>query len=107
MKAEPNHLVVRSLLGVYRQFQAVLPAAGYDLSKLTTNGAGSHTLKVYECDPLLNDLSAGAVVVMPTDFDTWHLRDNRAALFIATSIFRRDRGNPFISEPPESLERLC
>lgn len=106
MKAELDHPAVQSVLGVYRAFQAVLSAAGYDVAKLTMNGAGSHTLKIYERDTLLNDLSAGSGVVMPTDFDTWHLRDNRPALFIATPILKRYQGNPFIAEPPESLERL-
>ena len=60
----------------------------------------------YERDSVLNDLSAGSGVVMPTDFDTWHLRQNRPALFIATPILKRYQGNPFIAEPPELLERL-
>ena len=37
----------------------------------------------------MNDLAAGSGVVMPTDFDTEHLRDNRPALFIATPILKR------------------
>ncbi len=106
MKAELDHPAVQAVLDVYRKFQAVLVATGYDLTKLTMNGAGSHTLKIYERDSVLNDLSAGSGVVMPTDFDTWHLRQNRPALFIATPILKRYQGNPFIAEPPELLERL-
>jgi len=106
MKAELDHPAVQSVLDIYQRFQSVLSAAGYDISKLTMNGAGSHTLKIYEKDNVLNDLSAGSGVVMPTDFDTWHLRDNRPALFIATPILKRYQGNPFVAEPPELLERL-
>lgn len=106
MKAELEHPAVQAVLAVYRRFRIVLVEAGYDPNKLTMNGAGSHTLKIYERDNVLNDLSAGSGVVMPTDFDTWHLRANRPALFIATPILKRYAGNPFIAEPPELLERL-
>ncbi len=56
--------------------------------QLTFNGAGSHTLAIYHDDHTMNDLSAGSGVVMPLDFDTRYLADNRPALFIATPILK-------------------
>jgi D-serine deaminase-like pyridoxal phosphate-dependent protein len=80
---------VREVLAVYRGFIDGARAQGVDLAGLTLNGAGSHTLKIYERDNTMNDLSAGSGVVMPTDFDTYHLSENRPALFIATPILKR------------------
>ena len=80
---------VQGVLAIYKSFLSVASAAGIDVSSLTLNGAGSHTLGIYEKDDTMNDLSAGSGVVMPTDFDTWHLRDNKPALFIATPILKQ------------------
>ncbi|NJN50587.1 MAG: DSD1 family PLP-dependent enzyme [Gammaproteobacteria bacterium] len=63
--------------------------AAIDSSKLTLNGAGSHTLALYETDRTMNDLSAGSGVVKPTDFDTAHLATHEPALFIATPVLKR------------------
>ncbi len=106
LKADLNHPAVKSVLEIYTSFVEVLASAGFNPQELTLNGAGSHTLKIYEQDRLMNDLSAGSGVVMPTDFDTHHLLAHRPALFIATPILKRYQNNPFIEEPPESLERL-
>ena len=106
LKADLNHPAVKSVLEIYTSFVEVLASAGFNPQELTLNGAGSHTLKIYEQDQLMNDLSAGSGVVMPTDFDTHHLLAHRPALFIATPILKRYQNNPFIEEPPESLERL-
>ena len=73
---------------------------------MSFNGAGSHTLKIYEKDDTMNDLSAGSAVVMPTDFDTYHLKGNRPACFIATPILKRYEGNPFLQTPSKDMERL-
>jgi D-serine deaminase-like pyridoxal phosphate-dependent protein len=79
----------RAVLDAYRGFVDVAREAGHDPAALTLNGAGSHTLRLYEGDTLLNDLSAGSGVVKPTDFDTALLAGNRPALFIATPILKR------------------
>ncbi|MEE4299140.1 MAG: DSD1 family PLP-dependent enzyme [Pseudomonadales bacterium] len=80
---------VQAALGIYRGFVDVARAAGHDPSRLTLNGAGSHTLRLYERDGLMNDLAAGSGIVKPTDFDTALLEDNQPALFIATPILKR------------------
>ena len=76
----------RSPLEVSTQFARQLGAA---TSNLTLNGAGSHTLRIYELDNTMNDLAAGSGVVMPTDFDTHHLHANQPAVFIATPVLKR------------------
>ena len=106
MKASLDHPAVRSVLNVYQGFLDNARTAGVELDRLTLNGAGSHTLRIYERDKTMNDLSAGSAVVMPTDFDTFHLTDNLPALFIATPILKRYDGNPLIPEAPQNMQRL-
>ncbi len=106
LKAELNHPAVQSVLSLYRGYLDTLRHAGIPLDGLTLNGAGSHTLRIYEKDTTMNDLSAGSGVVMPTDFDTYHLAGNLPAVFIATPILKRYDGNPFIADPPPDMERL-
>src|SRR5690606_22995709 len=55
----------------------------------TLNGAGSHTLRIYQRDRTMNDLSAGSGVVKPSDFDTFHLADAVPAVFIAAPVLKR------------------
>jgi len=52
--------------------------------RITLNGAGSPTYRLYEHVDLLNDLSVGSAMVKPTDFDLDTLADHVPALFIAT-----------------------
>ena len=85
----PDEPAVRDALAIYRGFVDVLRDAGHEPERLTLNGAGSHTLRLYERDGLMNDLSAGSGVVKPTDFDTALLAENEPALFIATPILKR------------------
>jgi len=59
---------------------------------LTLNGAGSPTYRLYENEPLLNDISVGSALVKPTDFDLPILRDHRPAAFIATPVLKVSRG---------------
>jgi D-serine deaminase-like pyridoxal phosphate-dependent protein len=106
LQADLNHPAVRQVLALYRGHMARLQSVGLQPEKLTLNGAGSHTLKIYERDKTMNDLSAGSGVVMPTDFDTHHLRNNRPALFIATPILKRYPGNPLMPDPPLDMQRL-
>lgn len=106
LKADLSHPAVNQVLGIYRGFIDRAQLGGYDPDKLVLNGAGSHTLKIYEKDNTMNDLSAGSGVVMPTDFDTYHLTDHQPALFIATPILKRYQQNPFTDEPPAGMEQV-
>ncbi|XOV85566.1 MAG: alanine racemase [bacterium] len=106
LKADLTHPAVIQVLSVYRGFIDRARQAGYNPEKLVLNGAGSHTLKIYEKDNTMNDLSAGSGVVMPTDFDTYHLTDHQPALFIATPILKRYAKNPFMADPPAGMEQL-
>ena len=105
-KAQLQDKSVQDVLAVYRGFKESLANSGLDYRGMTFNGAGSHTLKIYEKDDTMNDLSAGSAVVMPTDFDTYHLQENRPACFIATPILKRYEGNPFLQAPSKNMERL-
>lgn len=95
MGADLPHPAVQSVLGIYRGFIDRARVSGIDPSTLTLNGAGSHTLRIYERDDTMNDLAAGSGVVKPTDFDTLHLSDNQPALFIATPVLKRYDNLPF------------
>jgi D-serine deaminase-like pyridoxal phosphate-dependent protein len=106
LAADLDHPAVQSVLGVYRGFLDTVRSAGIALDGLTLNGAGSHTLRIYEKDRTMNDLAAGSGVVMPTDFDTHHLAGHLPAVFIATPILKRYEGNPFMAEPPPDMARL-
>ncbi|MFT7654849.1 MAG: D-serine deaminase-like pyridoxal phosphate-dependent protein [Limisphaerales bacterium] len=106
LKAELGHPQVREVLSKYQASIDRVKVAGYDPEKLTLNGAGSHTLKIYERDHTMNDLSAGSGVVMPTDFDTHHLSANLPGLFIATPILKHYPVNPAVPNPPEDMEQL-
>ncbi|MBT4160267.1 MAG: DSD1 family PLP-dependent enzyme, partial [Gammaproteobacteria bacterium] len=89
MQAALTHPEVKKVLDIYSGHIAVVKGAGYDPARLTLNGAGSHTLGIYQHDATMNDLAAGSGVVKPTDFDTYHLTDNLPAVFIATPILKR------------------
>ncbi len=56
--------------------------------RVTLNGAGSPTFRLYEHDTLIDDLSAGSCLVKPTDFDLDTLDGFQPALFIATPILK-------------------
>ncbi len=106
LSAELDHPAVREVLATYNGFIDSLKKFDHDPAKLTLNGAGSHTLKIYERDNTMNDLAAGSGVVMPTDFDTHHLQNHRPALFIATPILKRYSDNPIMENPPTLMERV-
>lgn len=89
LKATLDHPAVQSVLSIYRGFIDRAERKGLDVNRLTLNGAGSHTLRIYEGDRTMNDLSAGSGVVKPMDFDTYHLSQNQPALFIGTPILKR------------------
>lgn len=48
------------------------------------NTGGSKTVLTYRGDPLVNDVSAGSALLMPSDFDTPDLAGFEPAAFIAT-----------------------
>ncbi len=106
LKADLGHPAVRDVLSKYQGHIERIRAAGLDPDKLTLNGAGSHTLKIYRRDKTMNDLSAGSGVVMPTDFDTHHLEDHEPAVFIATPILKRYRKNTFMPDPPPDMAQV-
>lgn len=106
LEATLDHPEVVKVLGHYRGFIDGARSAGIAMDALTLNGAGSHTLRIYERDRTMNDLAAGSGVVMPTDFDTFHLAANVPAVFIATPILKRYEGNPFTATPPPGMERV-
>ena len=104
LAATLSHPEVQKVLANYQGFTQALKQAGHNIEKLTLNGAGSHTLGIYQNDRLMNDLSAGSGVVKPTDFDTHHLSANKPALFIGTPILKRyDQlmipGDPWFTGP--------
>ncbi len=105
-EASLDHAEVQKVLTTYRGYVEQVNATGYDASQLTLNGAGSNTIRIYEKDRLMNDLSAGSGVVMPTDFDTYHLSANKPAVFIAAPILKRYDKNPFFPEPTPDMERV-
>lgn len=88
-KADLSHPGVKAVLDRYEAAIAQARQAGFSPESLTLNGAGSHTLRIYEKDRTMNDLSAGSGLVMPTDFDTHHLLDHEPAVFIAAPILKR------------------
>ena len=88
LSAGLDHPAVRKVLAAYQGFVGQIRSRGMDPSTLTLNGAGSHTLRIYENDRTMNDLAAGSGVVKPTDFDTYHLADNLPAAFIATPVLK-------------------
>jgi len=96
-----EHPAVRDVLARYRGFieRTREHASGVTLDGLVFNGAGSHTLRIYERDRTMNDLSAGSGVVKPTDFDTFHLTDALPAVFIATPILKRYDGLELPGDP--------
>ena len=103
LRASLDDPAVQSVLGIYRGFMDNAKNAGVAVDQLTLNGAGSHTLRIYDSDNTMNDLAAGSGVVKPTDFDTYHLTENLPAFFIATPILKRyDRlkvaGDPWIAD---------
>ncbi len=106
LKADLQHPAVQQVLAQYGGCIDRLRAAGFAAERMTLNGAGSHTLRIYERDRTMNDLAAGSGVVKPADFDTFHLADNVPALFIATPILKRYDGNPFLENPPPDMARL-
>ncbi|MEM7099311.1 MAG: alanine racemase [Pseudomonadota bacterium] len=106
MQADLRHPAVQSVLSVYDGYIDQIKQNQIDPTTLTLNGAGSHTLKIYEYDHRMNDLSAGSGVVMPTDFDTHHLNDHQPAVFIATPILKRYPKNPVMPAPPQNMDQV-
>ncbi len=94
MAARLDHASVQNVLARYRGCIDYTRQNHAELfsDRLTFNGAGSHTFKIYEKDDTMNDLAAGSGVVKPTDFDTHHLQEHLPAVFIATPVLKRYEG---------------
>ena len=60
--------------------------------ELTFNSGGSTTYRLYKDIPLINDISAGSGLVMPTDFDVATLDDHVPAFFIAAPVLKKRPG---------------
>lgn len=98
-----EHPAVQAVIKTYTGFLDQARGRNIRIEDLTLNGAGSHTLGIYEKDKLMNDLAAGSGVVKPLDFDTYHLAENVPALFIGTPILKQyDRlrvpGDPWLAD---------
>jgi D-serine deaminase-like pyridoxal phosphate-dependent protein len=77
-------------LAIYRGFLDRLAARAPQVAagQLTLNGAGSPTFRLHGANSPLNDISAGSVLVKPTDFDLPLLEDFEPAAFIATPVLK-------------------
>ena len=70
--------------------QSRFPSLVHD--RLTFNGAGSPTFRLYEGDAVVNDLSAGSCLMKPTHYDLPMLADFEASSFIASPVLKRAAG---------------
>ena len=82
-----EHPALQAVLGSYEAHLERALDLGIERRSLTLNGAGSHTLPLYQKDTVLNDLSAGSALVMPSDFDTPQLSSHQQAMFIACLLY--------------------
>ncbi|MBE9539732.1 MAG: alanine racemase [Proteobacteria bacterium] len=57
------------------------------------NGAGSPTLRYYEGDTVVNDLSAGSCLMKPTHYDLPILEDFEPSAFIASPVLKHLQGS--------------
>lgn len=67
--------------------------------ELILNGGGSKTYRFYQKNnKIVNDVSVGSALVMPTDFDVSTLTEHKPAFFIAAPILKRLEGTtiPFL-----------
>lgn len=67
--------------------------------ELILNGGGSKTYRFYQkYNKIVNDVSVGSALVMPTDFDVSTLNEHKPAFFIAAPILKRLEGTkiPFL-----------
>ena len=82
--------LIEEVRAVYRGYVDYVRAHYPQLwnDRITLNGAGSPTYRLYEDDTLLNDLSVGSALMKPTDFDLDTLTPHVPALFIATPVLK-------------------
>lgn len=67
--------------------------------ELLLNGGGSKTYRFYQKNQqVVNDVSVGSALVMPTDFDVSTLTEHKPAFFIAAPVLKRLEGTtiPFL-----------
>ena len=67
---------------------------------LTFNSGGSQTYSLFKDQVPINDVSMGAGLVKPSDFDTLLLKDHDEALFVATPVLKKLEGTtiPFMEK---------
>lgn len=74
-----------ALSHAWERFEAAKTLTGLDgAHAMTFNAGGSPTYRLYTDTSVANEISAGSVLVKPTDFDTPLLEDHLPASFIAT-----------------------
>ncbi|WP_411823404.1 alanine racemase [Leptospira sp. 'Mane'] len=69
--------------------------------ELILNGGGSKTYRFYQKENrIVNDISVGSALVMPTDFDVITLKEHKPALFIAAPVLKKLEGTniPFLEK---------
>ncbi|EMY69786.1 alanine racemase [Leptospira vanthielii] len=69
------------------------------VKELLLNGGGSKTYRFYQKNnKIVNDVSVGSALVMPTDFDVSTLTEHKPAFFIAAPVLKRLEGTtiPFL-----------
>jgi D-serine deaminase-like pyridoxal phosphate-dependent protein len=88
--ARSRAALIQEVRAIYRGYvdytRSHHPALWND--RVTLNGAGSPTYRLYGDDTLVDDLSVGSALVKPTDFDLDTLTPHVPALFIATPVLK-------------------
>ncbi|TGK87937.1 alanine racemase [Leptospira noumeaensis] len=92
---------IQSSLSLYNEFVTEGKRSFPSLfeKELLLNGGGSKTYRFYQKNnQVVNDVSVGSALVMPTDFDVVTLKEHKPAFFIAAPVLKRLEGTtiPFL-----------
>ncbi|PJZ44929.1 alanine racemase [Leptospira brenneri] len=101
---DKNKAIEKEIQSSLKKYEAfVVTAKKYYPSlfdkELLLNGGGSKTYRFYQKNQnVVNDVSVGSALVMPTDFDVSTLLEHKPAFFIATPVLKRLEGTtiPFL-----------
>ncbi len=106
-KAPWPRSVAKAAAAAQQRFAECVEIARSDFGDLETspwciNGAGSPTIAMHSEDSVLNDVSAGSVLVKPVSFDLPTLDDFEPAAWIAAPVLKRSPGVriPFVEKLP-------
>ncbi len=106
-KAPWPHSVSKAAASAQRRFAGFVEFARTKFGDLEEfpwciNGAGSPTIAMHGDDSVLNDVSAGSLLVKPVSFDLPTLDDFEPAAWVATPVLKRSRGVriPFVEKLP-------